>query len=70
LTGAGLGKNIFNGGMPGSSASTGGSIVSVKGYYPGIKYFDSTYVDDLYKIPSDLNTLVTSRWNFYCNKPF
>ena len=70
LTGAGLGKNIFNGGMPGSSTSAGGSIVSVKGYYPGIKYFDSTYVDDLYKIPSDLNTLVTSRWNFYCNKPF
>jgi len=70
LTGAGLGKNIFNGGMSSSSTSTGGSIVSVKGYYPGIKYFDSTYVDDLYKIPSDLNTLVTSRWNFYCNKPF
>lgn len=70
LTGAGLGKNIFNGGMSSSSISTGGSIVSVKGYYPGIKYFDSTYVDDLYKIPSDLNTLVTSRWNFYCNKPF
>jgi hypothetical protein len=70
LTGAGLGKNIFSGGMSNASTSTGGSIVSVKGYYPRIKYFDSTYVDDLYKIPSDLSTLPTSRWNSYCNKPF
>jgi hypothetical protein len=56
--------------MSNASTSTGGSIVSVKGYYPRIKYFDSTYVDDLYKIPSDLSTLPTSRWNSYCNKPF
>jgi hypothetical protein len=70
LTGQGLGKNIFSGGMANSSTSTGGSIVSVKGYYPGIKYFDSTFVSDLYTIPSDLSVLTTSRWNSYCNKPF
>lgn len=58
-----FGKVIFSGG-----SITGGIAFSVKGFYPGIKYFDSG--DDIYKIPSNLNTLATSLWNSYCNKPF
>jgi hypothetical protein len=58
-----FGKVIFNGG-----SETGGIAFSVKGFYPGIKYFDSG--DNIYKIPTNLAGLATSLWNSYCNKPF
>jgi hypothetical protein len=58
-----FGKVIFSGG-----SETGGIAFSVKGFYPGIKYFDSG--DNIYKIPTPLTELATSLWNSYCNKPF
>jgi len=58
-----FGKVIFSGG-----SETGGIAFSVKGFYPGIKYFDSG--DNIYKIPTNLAGLATSLWNSYCNKPF
>ena len=58
-----FGKVIFSGG-----STTGGIAFSVKGFYPGIKYFDSG--DNIYKIPTNLAGLATSLWNSYCNKPF
>lgn len=61
LIGASFGKIIFNG-------NQGGMAFSVKGFYPGIKYFDSG--DNIYKIPTSLTGLATSLWNSYCNKPF
>ena len=56
-----FGKIIFYG-------KQGGMAFSVKGFYPGIKYFDSG--DNIYKIPTNLEGLETSLWNSYCNKPF
>jgi hypothetical protein len=58
-----FGKVIFSGGV-----TTGGIAFSVKGFYPGIKYFDSG--DNIYKMPTNLAELATSLWNSYCNKPF
>ena len=58
-----FGKVVFSGG-----GITGGIAFSVKGFYPGIKYFDSG--DNIYKIPANLAALATSLWNSYCNKPF
>jgi hypothetical protein len=66
LTGTKRGKVIFGGGWK------GGQIVSVKGYYPGIKYFnyDESNDDPIYKLPTSLSSLVTSYWNYYFNKPY
>ncbi len=66
LTGTKRGKVIFGGGWK------GGQIVSVKGYYPGIKYFnyDESNDDPIYKIPTSLSSLGTSYWNYYFNKPY
>lgn len=65
ITGANKnGKTIFSG-------KGGGFITSVKGYHPGIKYFSYNTEDAaIYEIPSDLETLPTSLWNSYFNKPF
>jgi hypothetical protein len=65
ITGANKnGKTIFSG-------MGGGFITSVKGYHPGIKYFSYNPEDAaIYEIPSDLETLPTSLWNSYFNKPF
>lgn len=61
-----FGKVIFG------SLEGGGELVSVKGYYPGIKYFNYNPETDnsMYKIPDNLATdLKTSLWNSYFNKP-
>jgi hypothetical protein len=61
-----FGKSVFG------SLEGGGELVSVKGYYPGIKYFDYDPAtdDSMYKIPNNLATdLKTSLWNSYFNKP-
>lgn len=61
-----FGKSIFG------SLEGGGELVSVKGYYPGIKYFDynPTTDDTVYKMPNNIATdLKTSLWNSYFNKP-
>lgn len=63
-----FGKIIFAGSKEATTAMIGGIAFSVKGFYPGIKYFDSG--DDIYKIPTNLTGLATSLWNSYCNKPF
>jgi hypothetical protein len=64
--GEALGKSIFG------SLEGGGELVSVKGYHPGIKYFDydTTTDDTVYKIPNNISSdLKTSLWNSYFNKP-
>lgn len=63
-----FGKIIFAGSKEATTAMIGGIAFSVKGFYPGIKYFDSG--GDIYKIPNNLSQLTTSLWNSYCNKPF
>lgn len=65
LLGSSLGKTFV-------TAPTGGfEIVSVKGFYPGIKYFNYNESNDdaIYDIPSNLSTLPTSLYNAYFNKP-
>ena len=45
--------------------------LSVKGYHPGIKYFNYDPATDssMFEIPTDLEDLKTSLWNSYFNKP-
>jgi hypothetical protein len=65
LYGASLGKTFI------TAAQGCFEITSVKGFYPGIKYFNYTSSNDsqVYEIPSDLSSLPTSLWNAYFNKP-
>jgi hypothetical protein len=65
ILGGAIGKTLISGG------GGNGFLLSVKGYHPGIRYFN--YVpdtdDDIYKIPDNLSDLKTSLWNAYFNKP-
>jgi hypothetical protein len=65
LTGSSLGKTFV------TAPWAAFEITSVKGFYPGIRYFNYNESNDseMYEIPSDLSTLPTSLWNSYFNKP-
>lgn len=65
LTGSSLGKTFV------TSPKAAYEITSVKGFYPGIRYFNYNESNDdaIYKIPSNLSTLPTSLYNAYHNKP-
>jgi len=65
LTGSSLGKTIV------TAPTTAYEITSVKGFYPGIRYFNYTPSNDAetYEIPSNISTLASSLWNSYFNKP-
>ena len=65
LTGSSLGKTIV------TAPWAAFEITSVKGFYPGIRYFNYNESNDseMYEIPSDLSTLPASLYNAYHNKP-
>lgn len=65
LTGSSLGKTFV------TAPWAAYEITSVKGFYPGIRYFnyDESNDDAIFDIPSNLSTLPTSLYNAYFNKP-
>lgn len=74
LGGSLKGKTIVIGGdnpAGGRTRNLSGEIISIKGYAPGVTFFNHTSDDDdIYTIPTDLSTLGTSLYNSYFNTPF